>query len=74
MAAVVSTSDLGKTPIVLYLFRLPPSFLLFDFLGNDGLCVADDAFFFRESIIDLLGFLCCAFGDLPPLRVSSFSA
>ena len=74
MEAVVSTRDLGKTPIVLYFFRLPPSRpFLFDLLGNDGLGVTDDAFFFRVSIIDLLDVFHCGFGDLPPI-VSSFSA
>ena len=67
MAEVDSTSERGNTLIVLYLF-------LFDFLNNHGECVADEAFSFRMSIIELLGVLSCVLGDLPPLSASSFSA
>ena len=71
MAAVVSTSAVEKVLIVLYFLLLPS---LFDFSGNDNVRVADEAFSFRVSIIELLEILRCVLGDLPPLNVSSFSA
>ena len=73
MAEVDSTSERGKTPIVLYFF-LFTSFFLNDFLRINGEGVNDEAFSFRVSIIELLEVLCGALGDLPPLNVSSFSA
>ena len=72
-AEVVSTSERGKTLIVLYFF-LFTSFILNDFLRSNGEGVNDEAFSFRLSIIELLEVLCGALGDLPPLNVSSFSA
>ena len=73
MAEVDSTSERGKTLIVLYFF-LFTSFFLNDFLESNGEGDNDEAFSFRVSIIELLEVLCCGLGDLPPLNVSSLSA